>query len=399
MKEPMQKPIRIFTPYNEFIAEISNYESLMFTRSWSGIGDLELRINRYKKYTDKLQKRNIIVIGDDRHKAYLILHKEIELNEQGKATENWLIKALELKIVMGEKLTLPPLHTAYDNKQGPAETVMKHYINNNVINPIDIRRKNPQLLMATDLKRGITVNWQSRFKNLGEELTEISLLSGIGWNVSMDYSQKKWISDVLEGRNLSANQNIHSPVIFSPQFDNIQNMSFVDSDLNYRNVAYVAGQGEGVERRVIEVGKAEGLFRFETFVDARDIEETMEIEVPDGEGGTTTETVPRPEKDIIKDLTDRGNQQLAQLTQEHYLEGQIITHSNYKYEEDYDLGDIVTLQNRDWGVTLDARITEIKEIYEVGSPFQIEATFGNNRPTILKKIKQSLAQMSGEVRK
>ncbi|WP_430351923.1 hypothetical protein [Viridibacillus arvi] len=47
---------------------------------------------------------------------------------------------------------------------------------------------------------------------------------------------------------------------------------------------------------------------------------------------------------------------------------------------------------------MDARITEVKEVYEPAG-FQLEGTFGNNRPTLIKKIKQELGQISGEVRR
>ena len=49
-------------------------------------------------------------------------------------------------------------------------------------------------------------------------------------------------------------------------------------------------------------------------------------------------------------------------------------------------------------MTMDARITDIKEIHETNG-FSIEATFGNNRPTLIQKIKQELSQISGEVRR
>ena len=174
-------------------------------------------------------------------------------------------------------------------------------------------------------------------------------------------------------------------------------------------------QGEGIERRVIEVGSFSGLNRHEIFIDARDVEEMDEDEQP------------IPEQQIIQKLTDRGQQQLNELLQEEYLEAQLLTPisrteyerefsylstlqisesvtkrtrtlSAFNYQLDYDLGDIVTVQNKDWGVTLNARITEIKETYEE-SGFGLEATFGNNRPTLIQKIKQELSQMSGEVRR
>jgi hypothetical protein len=66
-----------------------------------------------------------------------------------------------------------------------------------------------------------------------------------------------------------------------------------------------------------------------------------------------------------------------EFAEEFFLEEQVLTNSPFKYEIDYDLGNIVTIQNREWGVTRDVRIIEIREIYESGG-VQIEATFGES---------------------
>jgi hypothetical protein len=378
------KPIRIVTPDFELRGEIDDYTSMWFTRSWHGIGQMELRINRYKRYVEHLVKNNIIMVNPK--KVYIIKHREIELDENGKATENWVIKALQLKIITGQRVTLPPTTTAYDNKQGDAETVMKHYVSRNLTNSIDPKRNINLLSIAQQKNRGPSVSWQSRFKNLSEELADISLNSGLGWDITFDIPSKKMIFDVYEGRILTTAQNTLPPVIFSPQFDSLQSLHYSESELNYKNAAYVGGQGEGMDRRIIQLGSENGLARHEVFIDARDVEEKDENDQP------------LPEAQIISTLTERGHQKLQEFLQEEYLEGQILTKSPFTYEEDYDLGDIVTIQNKSWGVMMDSRITEIKEIYET-SGFKLEATFGNNRPTLIKKIKQELSQISGEVRK
>lgn len=390
------KPIRVFTPDIDLLAEIDTYSSLFFMRRFHTIGELEMRINRHvlKEIEDKadapdiLKKGNLLLVGSQLNKVFQIKHREIELNEDGKASENWLIKALSLNAVVGQRITVPPTHTAYDNKQGEAETVMKHYVENNLVNPVDPERKIEQLIIAPNQNRGNSVSWQSRFKNVAEELASISLNSGLGWELRLDVQQRKWVFDVVEGRDLTTSQSNLPPVIFSPQFDSLLSLNYSESELNYKNTAYVAGQGEGNERRIVEVGPSTGLNRHEIFVDARDVPEETEDDPPQ----------PRAEQDIINDLTIRGQQQLNEMLQEQYLEGQVLTHSPFKYEKDYDLGDIVTIQNKDWNVTMEARITEIKEIYEA-SGFRIEAVFGNNRPTLIQKIKRELAQISGEVRK
>ncbi|MBY6270209.1 siphovirus ReqiPepy6 Gp37-like family protein [Parageobacillus thermoglucosidasius] len=380
------KSIRILTPILDLLAEIDNYESLLFTRRWHEVGEFELRINRHKRHTELLQRGNLIMLGSHRNKVGIIRHREIELDENGKKTENWLVKGITLKGVMAQRITVPPVGDSHDRASGAAETVMKHYANNHIVNPVDVKRKIDILVIASDQQRGSQISWESRFKNLAEELVEISKASGLGWDVFLDIQQKKWIFDVFEGRNLTVNQTENPPVIFSPQFESLKQLSFVESDYNYRNFGYIAGQGEGEDRRVVEVGDAEGLSRIETFIDSRDISE-------EDESGQAL-----PEEQVIAKLRERGQQKLSEFTQDFFLEGQILTNSPFVYEKDYDLGDIVTIQNREWGVTRDARITEIKEIYEPGG-FQIEATFGESRPTLVKKLKQELAQISGEVRK
>lgn len=380
------KPIRILTPTLDLLAEIDDYESLLFTRRWHEVGEFELRINRHKRHTELLQRGNLIMLGASRNKVGIIRHREIELDENGKASENWIVKGIMLKGVMAQRIIVPPANDSHDRASGAAETVMKHYVNNHVVNPVDTKRKIDVVVLASDQQRGSNISWESRFKNLAEELVEISKASGLGWDVILDFQQKKWIFDVFEGRNLTVNQTENPPVIFSPQFESLKQLSFVESDYNHKNYGYIAGQGEGEERRVVEVGEAEGLSRIETFIDARDISEQDKDQQA------------LPEEQVIAKLRERGQQKLSEFTQDFFLEGQILTNSPFKYEIDYDLGDIVTIQNREWGVTRDARITEIKEIYEPGG-FQIEATFGESRPTLIKKLKQELAQISGEVRK
>lgn len=374
----------------ELLDEIDRYESLQLTRSWHGIGAIDLRINRYLKGAEKLQRGCIIFPHNHLNKAYIIRHKEIELDENGKITENWAIRALSLKSWMAQRLTYPPSHTSYDNKSGDAESVILHYVNNNVINPADVKRRMQDIILAENLNRGPNVSWQSRYKNLAEELENIGLQSGIGWNVDIDYENKLYVFKVLEGRDLTATQTVLPPATFSPEFGTLGQLSYTESELDYKNYAIVAGQGEGVDRRIVMTGTdTSGFERYELFVDARDVEE--EIYPEEGE------PEPRPEQDIINDLINRGEQKLKEHEQEIYMDGQILSKSRLIYEKDFNLGDMVTLQNKGWGVTMDARITEVKEIYEKGRPMKIELTFGNDRPTLIDKIKQELSGINQEL--
>lgn len=351
--------IKIIDNSFNFLGEIDDYESLIFTRSYSGIGSFEMRINANKNHTDKLQNENIIFLTDK--KAGVILHREIDTANQ----ETLIVKGLTLKAYIGRRITIPPAGLAYDYKNDQAESIIKHYVTANCVTPTDIQRIFNDLIVAADQIRGGQIIYQTRLKNLAEEIEAIANISGLGWDVTLDLVNKKFVFDVYEGRDLTAGQTLLPPAIFSIDYDNISSQKLIDSKINYRNIGYVGGQGEGADRTIAVVGDvAADLARLETFIDARDISD-----------GT--------------DLGERGLQKLKEFAEVLAFDNDILAKSNLIYEQDFDLGDIVTAVNKKWNVTLNSRITEITEVYEPDG-FKVSAVFGNDVPTLIQKIKKEI---------
>lgn len=186
-----------------------------------------------------------------------------------------------------------------------------------------------------------------------------------GWHIYPNFDTGKWIFDVYESRNLTAGQTVLPPVIFSPEFDNVGPQELVDSIIGYGNYAIVAGQGEGVEREITEIGSdATGLDKHVIFVDARDVEDS-------------------------DDLPARGKTKLSEHKKVTSFQSEVLDLGPFEYENDWNVGDIVAVQNKDWGITMDARITEVTEIYEPNG-FKLNVTFGNTFPTLSQKIKSAL---------
>lgn len=355
-------PIRIIDTDFNLIAEIDNYESLVWTRRWHKPGEFELHINANKLAADTMQKGRLVLAGS---KAGIILHRELAQGARGKGEEQVVVKGMSLAAIVGRRITIPPAGYAYDRVNAAAETIMKGYVARNCITPADSKRVIPNLVVATDQGRGQQITYQTRLKQLDEELEKLSLVSGLGWDVLLDWQNKQWVFDVLIGRGLTAGQSTNPPVIFSADFDAVKAQTLIESDIGHRNQAYVGGQGEGTERDIVEVGSGlAGLARLETFVDARDLEQ-------------------------VADLPERGLQKLAEVAPVLTFDTEIPPEGPYKYGEDWDLGDVVTVQNRKWGVTLDSRITEVTEVYEP-SGFQLRVTFGSSIPTLPDRIKQEL---------
>lgn len=383
-----KKPVRIMDVHFNLLAEINLYTSLQITRKWHGVGDLVLHVNKNVAHVEQLQKGNILFPYDNLNKAYIIRHREISLDDRG--IETWVIRALHLKSWLGQRITIPPHNKATDAIQSNAETVMRHLIANNAVSPADSKRAIPNLVLADNLNRGPEINWASRYKVLSEELEKISAESKLGWNVELDVKNKRYVVRILEGEDKTFGQRDRRAAIFSPEFRTLKSLNYLESDLEYKNHALVAGQGEGVDRRIYEMGDEKGIDRYELFVDARDIEEEVEQEEGD--------PLLRPVTEIENDLRNRGNQKLMEHEQEEYLDGEAFDLEKLKYEVDWDLGDFVTIQNKEWNVTTDLQITEVKEIYE-GGTVKIEPLFGQDRPDLISKIKQELTGVESEVTK
>ena len=361
------QPVRILNPALDLLGEVDNYLSLAFSRNYHFPGEFQLVLNRKVQNAEQLEIDNLIVLGADPLKTGIIRHREIKTGERGE--EILTIKGYSLGAILRQRITIPPVGESHDIREANAETVMKAYVQRNCLDIPGMEF--PFLVVKEDLQRGEIIKWQTRYKNLADESEQISVLTGLGWYIYPDFNSRSWIFDVYNGRNFTAGQQLNPPVIFSPEFDNIKSQEFIDSLINFGNYAIVAGQDEGADREVIMLGSdAPGLDRHVIFVDARDVQD-------------------------VDDLPARGEAKLAEHQRVISFQAGVLTQGPFKYQQDWDVGDIVTIQNKDWNLTMDTRITEVTEIYEP-SGFRLNVVFGNSLPTLSQKLKSALGEFKTE---
>lgn len=350
--------IRLFDDNLNFITEIDTYQSLVWTSRFSKVGEFQLVINPHIDNADELKEGHIVTY---KKRAGIIAHAEETTAENGKGDDQLVVKGLDLKGLMSKRITVPPEGRAYDALTGNAETIMKGYVERNTINTTP-ERIIPNLTIASNQFRGQSFFYQTRYKPLVEELEKISLASGIGWNIS--FNGQEYIFEVIEGRDLTNIQSTNSPVIFSVEFDNVREQKMLESALDYKNVAIVAGQGSGAERAIVEVGAASGLGRNEVFIDARDIDDNS-------------------------NLSSRGEQKLTEYSRVSAFETSILTYGPFIFGEDWDLGDLVTVQNAKKTRTVYVRVAEVTETIEQDG-YKLEVVFGQPLPTIVEKVKRDI---------
>ena len=289
-----------------------------------------------------------------------------ELEVQGKFLVDWV----------GKRLVDEQIATK-DNTQNNIYRIVRE----NVINPKNPARKIPNIFFNpndTDIGSGV-VDYISEYKiNALLGVEDAAKAAKIGFRLITDVRQKKHYFSVYAGQNLTSEQSVNPPCVFSKEFDNILEQEFTNSVENYKSTAYIGGE-ETEPRTVVEVGgSAVGLSRNEVFINATDVtRKYTENEVE----------IIRPEAEYLALLESRGISELEQYAETLKFSNKINQYANLKYKEDFDLGDRVTCINKRWGVKINVRITEIAEIYQQNGN-EVEITFGESLPALLDKIRQ-----------
>ena len=188
-----------------------------------------------------------------------------------------------------------------------------------------------------------------------------------------DYLENTLSFEVWQGKDRTDSQNENSWAIFSDSFYNVKNVVYNRDESGCRNIAYVAGEGEGTERVVEEVDtrNAPDEERRELYIDARDLQSTYM-----DESGTEHSYTAAEYRAL---LCQRGLEKLAE-----YEKVETVNRT------DFELGDLCTYRYTDIGIETTKRITEIQEAYE-GSRQTLRVVFGSDTIVSIEKImKRSL---------
>ena len=184
------------------------------------------------------------------------------------------------------------------------------------------------------------------------------------------------VTYTLRGEDAEATEKIKERE-YRP-FRNIRDAVYNQDESNYKNVAYVAGAGEGSSRTIVEVDirTDPNEERRETWVDARDLQKTYTS------GGTQVTYTDAQYRELLR---HRGLDKLTQFAQIETVNSNVDPSANLVYGVDYDLGDLCTYRYTDVNIEMSKRITEITETIE-GSRRSLALTFGIDKASDIRQV-------------
>ena len=260
--------------------------------------------------------------------------------------------------------------------RGNVETEVRRIVAENAIScPFDSRRNIPQLALG-ELANiplrivdsdGYATQKQVSYQNLLQDTDELLQEYGLGATVILDESAKLLRYVVYSGIDHSWNNDAgNAPIMFSKEFDNMTSSSYEYDATTEKNAALIGGEGEGVERFYSLIAGAQaGLQRREMWVDASSLNRTYKDE--------NDEEQTYSESDYRAMLDAAGTQQLNANNITEAFDGAIdIQNSQWQYNRDFALGDIVTTQDDDIGKYINVRLREVLEVQDENG-YSIEA--------------------------
>lgn len=215
----------------------------------------------------------------------------------------------------------------------------------------------------------------------------------LGFWIKFDPASRRLIPYVYAGVNRSMSQSANSAVIFSDQLNDILQSQYIYDMSNYRNIAYIFGEGEGSDRAFVQATRQTDTYNAsyytdtggfpnfgmrELYVDARDVTRKSTGTITTGSDITTTLT----DSQYFQALAKRGTQKLAERNILNTFNAVIRTEGQtmYKYGADYMLGDIITIEDTRLGVSVNTRVTASEETF--GSQYSLRLSFGEEPATL-----------------
>lgn len=247
------------------IGIVDTYKSCIWSNRYNDIGDCELYVEATTEKMNLLAKGNYLIRNDDEMVCQI---KKVELDTDTENGNYLIVTGYDVKRFLDQRVVWGTVSV-----DGNVEDYLRNIINRTLGNPNlsarQLKKANGERMFYLGDKANFTevTTEQDSYSNVGEKIREAC--TKYNWGYKVILSEGNLYFKLYKGTNRS------DSVIFSSDFENLISTKYIEDDTNLGNVALIAGEGEGSERARNVSGYAEGVDRYEIYVDAKDISKTI----------------------------------------------------------------------------------------------------------------------------
>lgn len=364
----------------EKIGVIDNYQSLIWGTRYYEFGDCELYVSANPTNLSLFQQDNYIIREGD-NMVCRIVSVELDTNEE--EGDFLIVKGEDCREILNQRIVWKTI-----NFNGQVGAFIRRMINENIINPTDTARKISNFTVGDLSTFKDNIRLQTTYDLIGDKIKEVCRLYNYGSRVTFDGSN--FVFSLYAGVDRSFNQNTNPYVVFSQDFENLKTSKYLVDKSQYISVVLVGGEGEGNARILTTVNSSTetGINRHEAFVDAKSVSKNLSYAdlttaypggsistvnnvvyyVVSGERIAVLDKADDPQNATLEKntyvslLSEAGEEQLSNSKILVGLECEIEAQNTYSYKTDYNIGDIVHIEN-EFGIKQAVRIVEIVESF------------------------------------
>lgn len=321
---------------------VDRFESLIWTERFKAFGDFELKLH------STLENRNRFVTGtrlamNESHRVMTVETVEDKTDTEGRTVLT--VKGRSLEKILEDRaarpssadLTTLPKWVLTGKPVDLAKKIFHDICVTGVISTSDII---PSVIEGrgmyaedTIAEPSATITYEIEPNSVYAAIAQLSDLYDFGFRLVRNYDTSQLYFDVYTGSDRTSSQSTLPAVIFSPNLDNMQNTTELTTIALYKNVAMVISPVGTVivYPDDVDPALATGWDRNVLWVKADDITD--------------------PATAVAK-MTQLGKEELSKHRRFSAFDGELTQGSIYKYGRDYNLGDLVEMQNVDGAMNI-----------------------------------------------
>ena len=326
---------------------VDQYESLIWTDRWNSHGDFELDLKSTLANRGRFLIDTKLAIPDS-NEVMVVEETEDITDSDGK--EILKVKGRTLTAILENRVA----KLSMDNLEADPAWVLTGTPGDVVREMFDHICRSPYALSDFDgipfLQSGTifdlgnipepseVITVEQRPTSLYDAIRKLCRLYDLGFRLVKNGDTSELYFEVYTGNDRTTRQSVLSAVIFSASLDSVQNTSEFHSSKKAKNVAYVFSNYGSMTVYADDVDpNVSGFDRRAIFVETRPDNSNMAV--------------------VNAAMEQAGKEALADARKESLFDGEVNEYAGYIYREDYGLGDLVEMRNRD-GVVTYKRVTE-----------------------------------------
>ena len=326
--------------YRDWVLQgaIPHFTAFEWKRRFSTAGEFTLQLPFTQEYFQILQIGSVVMHKVHDEAAFIEEVNVVTSSEGKRSLRVWgrsIASILDRRVV------------SYTGS-GQFTGIINNILTSNFITPSNPRRKVPNLRIAPYTIRASTVSAKIEQQVFLDSLSRMLKTRDIGLRMLYNVDEKSYDFSLYEG--------VESGAIFSSDYKNLLEQDYYKSTQHLKNTVYIdeyvhGDENEGLDRREIATLRTED--------SSMTVETTATLFLLDFRATETFDAV----------LNPRSEQ--------------------FEYLIDWNLGDIVTCKNDDFGIDITKNISEISEYYDLNG-LHITVVFGDYFRTLSEQIRSEI---------